>query len=100
MKELKIEINGQTDGDLVLAIEEVKTKVAVAKKKEKAAPKPQDLTIDPATAKMIERAGELVKKDWTLVKVARPEQDMRFDVPCIGTETVESVKKYNVCIRY
>lgn len=51
------------------------------------------------TAKMIERAGRLVKKNWTLVKVAKPQQDMRFDVPCIGPETIESVKNNGgVCI--
>ena len=29
---------------------------------------------------------------WTLVKVARPEQDMRFDVPTIGPETIRNLK--------
>ncbi len=43
------------------------------------------------TAEMIERTGHLCRKGWTLVKVARPVQDMRFDVPCIGTETIKSV---------
>ena len=51
------------------------------------------------TAKMIERAGTLARKNWTLVKVAKPDQDMRFDVPCIGTETIQSVKDNGgVCI--
>lgn len=44
------------------------------------------------TAEMILRAGKLCRKGgWTLIKTAKPEQDMRFDVPCIGTETVESI---------
>ena len=42
------------------------------------------------TAKMIERAGKLCSKGaWTLIKVAKPNQDMRFDVPCIGTDTIK-----------
>jgi len=41
-----------------MATEEVK-KVIVAKQKEKPAPKPWDLSIDPATQKMIERSREL-----------------------------------------
>jgi DUF1009 family protein len=45
------------------------------------------------TAKMIERAGQLCRKGgWTLIKVAKPNQDMRFDVPCVGPETIESMK--------
>ena len=46
------------------------------------------------TAKMIERAGELCKKGgWTLIKAAKPKQDMRFDVPCIGPDTIEALAK-------
>jgi hypothetical protein len=42
------------------------------------------------TDAMIARAGSLCKKGgWTLVKVAKPDQDMRFDVPTIGPETIE-----------
>ncbi len=41
------------------------------------------------TSRMIRRAGELCRVGgWTLVKVARPDQDMRFDVPTIGPETL------------
>lgn len=44
------------------------------------------------TAKMIERAGRLCRKGgWTLIKTAKPDQDMRFDVPCIGPDTVKSL---------
>ena len=44
------------------------------------------------TAKMIERAGELCKKGgWTLIKTAKPDQDMRFDVPCVGPDTIKSL---------
>jgi len=46
------------------------------------------------TARMIKRAGGLCKKGgWTLLKSAKPNQDMRFDVPCVGPDTIESLKK-------
>lgn len=46
------------------------------------------------TAAMIERAGALCKKGgWTLLKTAKPNQDMRFDVPCIGPDTIESLSR-------
>jgi DUF1009 family protein len=39
----------------------------------------------------IQRGGELGNgKDVTLVKVSKPDQDMRFDVPVIGPRTIES----------
>lgn len=42
------------------------------------------------TDAMIVRAGSLCRSgEWTLVKVAKPDQDMRFDVPTIGPETIE-----------
>jgi DUF1009 family protein len=42
---------------------------------------------------MIERAGALCKSGgWTLVKAAKPNQDMRFDVPTIGLETIRRLK--------
>ena len=41
------------------------------------------------TDQMIERAGRLVRHGgWTLIKVAKPNQDMRFDVPTVGPETI------------
>lgn len=46
------------------------------------------------TAEMIVRAGALCKKGgWTLLKSAKPNQDMRFDVPCVGPDTIESLKR-------
>ena len=42
----------------------------------------------------IDRTGELCRRGgWTLVKVSKPQQDMRFDVPTIGPQTVERVSK-------
>jgi DUF1009 family protein len=46
------------------------------------------------TDKLIERAGGLCPQGgWTLVKVAKPHQDMRFDVPTIGPETIENLRQ-------
>jgi DUF1009 family protein len=46
------------------------------------------------TAKMIERAGEHCKKGgWTLLKVAKPNQDLRFDVPCVGPDTIRALSQ-------
>lgn len=46
------------------------------------------------TDKLIARAGELCPAGgWTLVKVAKPGQDMRFDVPTIGPNTIEKLKQ-------
>jgi DUF1009 family protein len=39
----------------------------------------------------IRRAGELAKGRLTVVKVAKPDQDMRFDVPVVGVPTVETM---------
>src|SRR5262249_30303595 len=46
------------------------------------------------TDRCIERAGQLCRSGgWALVKVAKPQQDMRFDVPTIGLRTMESLHK-------
>ncbi len=46
------------------------------------------------TDRMIERAGEFCPRGgWVLVKVAKPNQDMRFDVPTIGPETIENLHR-------
>jgi hypothetical protein len=46
------------------------------------------------TDAMIERAGTLCRKGrWTLVKVAKPHQDMRFDVPTVGLTTIENLRR-------
>jgi len=51
----------------------------------------------------IERAGQLMAtldpgrstlaRELTVVKVAKPKQDMRFDVPVVGVETIEVMRK-------
>ena len=46
------------------------------------------------TAEMIERAGKLCQSGgWTLIKASKPQQDMRFDVPCVGPDTIRSLTK-------
>ncbi len=46
------------------------------------------------TDRCIERAGQLCRAGgWTLVKVAKPEQDMRFDVPTVGLSTIENLRQ-------
>jgi DUF1009 family protein len=48
------------------------------------------------TDAMIRRAGRLCRVGgWTMVKVARPKQDMRFDVPTIGPSTIRNLKDAN-----
>lgn len=39
----------------------------------------------------IKRAGELVKGKLTVIKVAKPDQDMRFDVPVVGVPTIKTM---------
>ncbi|MEM9827848.1 MAG: UDP-2,3-diacylglucosamine diphosphatase LpxI [Planctomycetota bacterium] len=42
----------------------------------------------------IQRCGELCRRGgWVLVKMSKPNQDMRFDVPTIGPQTLEKVSQ-------
>lgn len=41
----------------------------------------------------IRRGGQLGKKDVVVVKVSKPNQDMRFDVPVVGLKTIEAMKE-------
>ena len=44
------------------------------------------------TAEMIKRASHFCKSGgWTLIKTSKPKQDMRFDVPCVGPETIRDL---------
>ena len=46
------------------------------------------------TDRMIERAGALCPRGgWTLIKVAKPKQDMRFDVPTVGPDTIDRLQR-------
>jgi UDP-2,3-diacylglucosamine hydrolase len=39
----------------------------------------------------IERGGSLAKSGCVVVKVSKPQQDLRFDVPAVGLETVNKL---------
>ena len=43
------------------------------------------------TDRCIQRAGELSRRGFTMIKVAKPNQDMRFDVPTIGEGTIRTM---------
>lgn len=46
------------------------------------------------TDRCIARAGELCgRAAFTVVKVAKPQQDMRFDVPTVGEQTIQTMKQ-------
>ncbi len=46
------------------------------------------------TDRMIQRAGELCSRGgWTMIKVAKPDQDMRFDVPTVGADTIANLQQ-------
>ncbi|HEV2096702.1 MAG TPA: UDP-2,3-diacylglucosamine diphosphatase LpxI [Chthoniobacterales bacterium] len=42
------------------------------------------------TNETVKRGGALARKDALMIKVAKPDQDMRFDVPVIGLETLQT----------
>ncbi len=41
------------------------------------------------TDKTIKRAGELAGSGCIIVKMSRPQQDMRVDIPAVGIETIK-----------
>ena len=46
------------------------------------------------TDRMIKRSGELCPSGgWVLIKMGKPDQDMRFDVPTIGMNTIRGLKE-------
>jgi hypothetical protein len=51
------------------------------------------------TDRMIERAGQLCKSGgWCHIKVSKPNQDMRFDVPTIGPDTIENLHRHGAAV--
>ena len=46
----------------------------------------------------IERGGALGREGVVVVKVARPKQDFRFDVPVVGRNTVETLKRAGAAV--
>jgi hypothetical protein len=45
------------------------------------------------TDEVIRRAGRLAGPGTTVVKVAKPRQDMRFDVPVVGARTLDAMRE-------
>ncbi len=50
------------------------------------------------TDKAILRGGELGKQDSVVVKVSKPNQDMRFDVPVIGLHTLDTLQQARIAV--
>ena len=47
------------------------------------------------TDRCIKRGGKLAKgKNAIVVKVSKPAQDKRFDIPAVGLRTIKTMKKY------
>lgn len=51
------------------------------------------------TDAVIKRAGELARGKLTVIKVAKPNQDMRFDVPVVGIPTIQTmIQAHAACL--
>lgn len=50
------------------------------------------------TDETMKRGGELAKGGAMLVKVSKPDQDFRFDVPVIGLKTIETASRNGIGI--
>lgn len=50
------------------------------------------------TDETILRGGELGQEKAVVVKVCKPEQDLRFDVPSVGVQTVETMSQVNAAV--
>ena len=46
------------------------------------------------TDKCIRRGGKLAKKNACVVKVSKPKQDKRFDIPTVGLRTLHTMRRY------
>ena len=50
------------------------------------------------TDKTIERGCKMGSKGATVVKVSKPNQDKRFDVPAVGVKTLKTMKKFGASV--
>jgi len=51
------------------------------------------------TDNLIRRAGALARGGFTVVKVSKPKQDMRFDIPVVGLNTIKNLARQKaVCL--
>jgi len=41
------------------------------------------------------RGGALAKEKAVVVKVSKPNQDLRFDIPCVGLDTIKTMSRVN-----
>ena len=46
------------------------------------------------TDRCIRRGAKLAKKGASVIKVAKPSQDKRFDIPAVGLKTLKTMKRY------
>ena len=46
------------------------------------------------TDKCIKRGSKLAKENAVVVKVSKPQQDKRFDIPAFGLKTLKTMNKY------
>jgi len=50
------------------------------------------------TDKTILRGGELAKENAVVVKVSKPNQDLRFDLPAVGLNTIKAMSTVNASV--
>ena len=50
------------------------------------------------TDKCIRRGSKMARRGAVVVKVAKPSQDKRFDIPAIGLRTLQTMHKYNASL--
>lgn len=50
------------------------------------------------TDEAIRRAGRIAGEKTVVVKVSKPDQDMRFDIPVVGLTTIKSLKEAGACV--
>ncbi|MBC8412612.1 MAG: UDP-2,3-diacylglucosamine diphosphatase LpxI [Nitrospira sp.] len=50
------------------------------------------------TDECIVRGGKLAVSDAVVIKVSKPQQDMRFDVPVVGADTLQSMKSVSASL--
>jgi hypothetical protein len=50
------------------------------------------------TNETILRGGKLAKEKAVVVKVSKPNQDLRFDVPAVGPDTIQAMAQVNASV--
>ena len=46
----------------------------------------------------IKRGAKLAKKNASVIKVSKPAQDKRFDIPAVGLRTLKTMKRYKASL--